>query len=115
MAKKPVVLALDLGGTNVRWALVSRQGEILGRWERTTASMPEQEILINSLAGSMLAAAGEAQALEAEVQAAGLGVPGRVLPQEGLVAVSPNVPALNACPLIPRLKQLLPWPLVLEN
>jgi len=115
MAKKPVVLALDLGGTNVRWALVSRQGDILGRWERTTASMPEQEILISGLAGGMLAAAGEAQAKGAEVQAVGLGVPGRVLPQEGLVAVSPNVPALNACPLIPSLKPLLPWPLVLEN
>lgn len=115
MAKKPVVLALDLGGTNVRWALVSRQGEILGRWEQATSSWPEQELLITGLAEAMLAAAAEAQNLGAEVMAAGLGVPGRVLPEEGLVAVSPNVPALNACPLVPSLKPLLPWPLVLEN
>jgi glucokinase len=31
------------------------------------------------------------------------------------VAFSPNVPALNDCPLLPSLQPLLPWPLVLEN
>jgi glucokinase len=115
MAKKPVVLALDLGGTNVRWALVNRQGEILGRWERATATMPEQEDLISGLAAEMRAAAATARDQGLEVQAGGLGVPGRVLPEEGLVAVSPNVPALNACPLVPALASLVPWPLYLEN
>ncbi len=115
MAKKPVVLALDLGGTNVRWALVNRLGDILGRWEKATGTMPDQESLINGLAEVMLAASQEARSQGAEVQAAAFGVPGRVLPEEGLVAFSPNVPALNDCPLIPRLDTLLPWPLTLEN
>jgi glucokinase len=115
MAKKPVVLGLDLGGTNVRWALVGRQGEILEKWQKATAALTEQESLINGLAEVMLAAAEGARARGAEVQAAGFGVPGRVLPQEGLVAFSPNVPALNACPLIPSLRPLVPWPLTLEN
>jgi glucokinase len=115
MAKKPVVLALDLGSTNVRLALVSRHGDILGRWELATASMPEQEILISGLAEAMLAAEKEARRQGVEVQAAGLGVPGRILPEEGLVAISPNVPALNACSLVPSLKGFLPWPISLEN
>jgi glucokinase len=115
MGKKAVVMALDLGGTNVRWALVSRQGDILGRWERMTATMPDQETLINGLAEVMLTAAETARTEGTEVQAAAFGVPGRVLPQEGLVAFSPNVSALNNCPLIPRLTPLLPWPLTLEN
>ena len=58
---KPVVLALDLGGTNVRWALVDRQGDILARWEKTTATMPEQASLINGLAEMMLSSGEEAQ------------------------------------------------------
>jgi glucokinase len=115
MAKKPVVLGLDLGGSNVRWAVVSRQGDILARWEKTTASLTEQDSIIQGLAELMLASAEEARAKGAEVQAAGFGVPGRVLSQEGLVAFSPNVPALNDCPLIPSLTPILPWPLVLEN
>ena len=30
----------------------------------------------------------------------GPGVPGRILPREGRVVFSPNVPALNECPLV---------------
>jgi glucokinase len=112
---KPVVLALDLGGTNVRWALVDRQGDILGKWEGTTAAMPEQGSLIKGLAEMMLSSQEEAKAKGAQIQAAGFGVPGRVLPQEGLVAFSPNVPALNGCALIPSLRPEVPWPLSLEN
>jgi glucokinase len=115
MAKKPVVMALDLGGTNVRWALVGRQGELLEKWEKATAALLEPGSLVNGLADVMLASAQEARSRGVEVQAAGFGVPGRVLPQEGLVAFSPNVPALNACPLLPSLKPLVPWPLSLEN
>jgi glucokinase len=115
MAKKPVVLALDLGGTNVRWALVGRQGNILEKWEKATAALTQEDSLINGLAEAMQAAAAEARNRGAEVAAACFGVPGRVLPQEGLVAFSPNIPALNACPLIPSLRPLVPWPLALEN
>jgi len=115
MAKKPAVLGLDLGGSNVRWAVVSRQGDILGRWEKPTASLTEQESFIQELADEMLAAAAAARKKGAEIQAAGFGVPGRVLPHEGLVAFSPNVPALNDCALIPSLRPLLAWPLALEN
>lgn len=115
MAKKPAVIAVDLGGTNLRWALVDRQGAILGRWERITASMPDREAIINTLAAALLASGREAESQGAEVKAAGLGIPGRILPQEGVVAFSPNIPALNDCPLGPRLKDLLPWPVVMEN
>ena len=115
MAKKPVVLGLDLGGTTVRWALVSRQGDILDRWEKSTASLTDQGSLIQGLAEVMQASAEAAKTKGSEIQAAGIGVPGRVLPQEGLVAFSPNVPALNNCALIPSLRDLLPWPLTLEN
>jgi glucokinase len=115
MAKEPVVIGLDLGGTNVRWALVDRQGNIRARWETVTATMPDQDALINILAEELTASGKEAESLKCEVKAVGLGVPGRVLPQEGRVAFSPNVPALNDCPLVPKLKRLLPWPVVLEN
>ncbi len=115
MAKEPVVIAVDLGGTNTRWALVDRQGAILGRWERATATMPDQETLINTLAAELLASGKEAAAQGVEVMAVGLGVAGRILPDEGVVAFSPNIPWLNNCPLVPKLKNQLPWPIVLEN
>ncbi len=113
--KEPVVVAIDLGGTNVRLALVSHRGKILSRWERVTASMPDQGALVAGLAVE-LAKAGEAgQQSGWEVKGAGIGVPGRVLPREGRVDFSPNVAALNDCPLVERLTPLINWPVFLEN
>jgi glucokinase len=115
MAKQPVVIAVDLGGTNLRWALVDRQGKIMGRWERATASMPDQEALVNVLALEFSASGKAAETLQAEVKAVGLGAPGRILPEEGIVAFSPNIPFLNNFPLAANLKAKIPWPLVMEN
>jgi glucokinase len=115
MDKEPVVVALDLGGTNARLALVSQRGELLARWEWPTATMPDQESLIATLAADLAACGEKAQELGVEVKGMGLGVPGRVLPQEGRVAFSPNIPVLNDCPLVSRLQPQSPWPLFLEN
>ena len=113
--KDPVVVGIDLGGTNFRLALVSPEGKILSRWERATASMPDQAALLAALAAD-LAKAGEAARDHGwEIKGAGIGVPGRVLPQEGRVVFSPNVPALNDCRLVERLAPLVNWPLFLEN
>lgn len=115
MAKEPVVVGIDLGGTNDRLALVTRNGEILARWERATASMPDQDTLVAGLAADLLRCGEKASSLGLEIKGVGLGVPGRVIPQEGRVAFSPNVPALNDCHLVKRLKSLVPWPIFLEN
>ena len=115
MAKEPVVVALDLGGTNASLALVDRGGEILARWEWATATMPDQDALVKTLAADLTICQEKAAELGAEVQGMAMGVAGRVLPEEGRVAFSPNIPALDNCPLVPRLKPQSPWPLFLEN
>jgi glucokinase len=113
--KDPVVVGIDLGGTNFRLALVSPQGKILFRLERATASMPDQAALVAALAADLAKAGAAAGDRGWEIKGAGLGVPGRVLPREGRVDFSPNVPALNSCPLVERLAPLVNCPLFLEN
>jgi glucokinase len=113
--KELAVVGIDLGGTNVRLALVSPQGKILDRRERATASMPDQAALISTLAEDLNAAGEEARSRGWEIQGGGIGVPGRVLAGEGRVVFSPNVPALNDCLLVDGLAGLVPWPLFLEN
>jgi glucokinase len=115
MAKEPLVIGLDLGGTNVRLALVNCKGQILARKERATASLPDQEALVSILGDDILALYQTARDQGMEVRSGGLGLPGRVLPQEGRVVFSPNVPALKNCPLVARLKPRIPFPLTLEN
>jgi glucokinase len=115
MAKEPLVAALDLGGTNARLALVSRRGEILARWVWATASMPDRPNLIATLAANLEACREKARDLDGEVKGMGLGVAGRVLPEEGRVAFSPNIPMLDDCPLTALLEPHVSWPLFLEN
>jgi len=112
--KDPAVIGIDLGGTNVRLALVSPQGKILSRWERSTPSS-DRSVLLSTLTAD-LATAGEAARSQGwEIKGVGIGVPGLIHPQEGLVVFSPNVPALNDCPLVPLLTSQVDWPLFLEN
>jgi glucokinase len=113
--KDSAVMGIDLGGTNVRLALVNPQGQILSRWERATASMPDQAALVSTLAADLTKAGETARDQGWEIKGVGIGVPGRVLPQEGWVDFSPNVPALNECPLVERLSLLVNWPLFLQN
>lgn len=112
---EPAVVSIDLGGTNVRLALVSPQGKILSRWERATATMPDQAALVAALAADLAKADETAREGSWEIKAGGIGVPGRVLPQEGRVVFSPNVAALNDCHLVDQLSPLVGWPLFLEN
>ena len=109
------MVGVDLGGTNVRLALVTSQGKILSRWERATASMPDQAALVAGLAADLAKAEKAARESGWEIQGGGIGVPGRVLPREGRVDFSPNVAALNDCRLVDRLALLVKWPLFLEN
>jgi glucokinase len=115
MARIPAVVGIDLGATNVRLALVTPAGQIKARWERATASMPDQNTLVAILAEDLETCWKEARSRDYAIQGVGIGVPGRVLAQEGRVAFSPNVPALNDCPLLARLQALVHWPLWLEN
>lgn len=113
--KEPVVVALDLGGTNARLALVDCHGRILARWEWATATMPDQEAMVATLAADLTVCQEKAAELGGEIRGMGMGVAGRVLPQEGRVAFSPNIPALTDCQLVSRLQPQSPWPLFLEN
>ncbi len=115
MARQPVVVGIDLGGLNVRLALVSRTGEILARWERATATMADADSLIQTLAADLTACGDEARTRGLDLKAVGLGVCGRILALEGKVVYSAHVPALTGCALLPRLQELTPWPLFLEN
>jgi len=112
---EPAVVSIDLGGTNVRLALVSPQGKILSRWEWATATMPDQAALVAALAAELTRAGQAARESGWEIKAGGIGVPGRVLPREGRVVFAPNVSALNDCPLVPLLTPLVDWPISLEN
>jgi len=115
MTKDAAVVGIDLGGTNLRLALISPSGQILARWERATATMPDQEAMVATLAQDLAVCGAEAHSRHAEIKGVGLGIPGRILSREGRIAFSPNLPVFNDFLLVARLQPLIPWPVFLEN
>ncbi len=102
---EPLVLAVDLGGTNFRLALVNPAGEIIQRCSRPTSKGEGSDILVRKLAAAMLELAAEGNIPASRIQAVGMGIPGLVEPDKGRVVKAPNIPELDQVRLGPELGQ----------
>lgn len=115
MSEESFVIAIDLGGTNLRLALVNADGEIVHRQAEATQAGQGVEALLQRLAASILALPVKAGVAAASIAAVGLGIPGLVELEQGRVVKAPNIPALDGFFLGPALSSLVPWPVVIDN
>ena len=110
-----VVCAIDLGGTNLRAAIIDAGGKILSRVQHETPrSAKNPDEMLQALA----AAARECQRAlteQAVIRAVTVVVPGTVDATNELVVQVPNIPCLDNFPLMDALAKELGWPVVLEN
>lgn len=108
-----VAIGIDLGGTQVRAALVDRRGEILARQaERTDSRGGPSRVLsqIRQLVDNMISDAGSI-----DVIGVGVSAPG---PIDTVTGVAANIPTLSGFadfPLKAELSKLFPFPVCLEN
>ncbi len=101
-------LGLDLGGTKIAAGLLVG-GRILGYRERPTPKEGGEAV-----AGALAALAREVIAGR-EVVAVGVGTPGPLDFDRGVVRFAPNIPGLENFPLKARLEAELGLPVVVEN
>ena len=110
-----LVIAADLGGTNLRAATIDRQGRI---HERTKQRTPKTD-KASEIVGAIVAAARECETRSLEggrrIRAISVVVPGTVQVEGGVVMKAPNVPSLDGFRLAAALQSELQWPAVLEN
>ncbi|MFQ5355062.1 MAG: ROK family protein [Mariprofundaceae bacterium] len=113
------VLAADVGGTNIRIAVVDRAGRILSREKKRTffsgirhSSPEEAEAWILD---SLLTPLKKMRALFPEAEAAGIGFPGFFEGLSGLLASSPNLPMLENVDLSSVLSNRLDLPVLVQN
>ncbi|HEX7002987.1 MAG TPA: ROK family protein [Trueperaceae bacterium] len=102
-------LGLDLGGTKIAAAVVL-DGKVL-EGERCDTPRSGFDAVLDALAGL-------AQGLlerHPEVTAVGIGSPGPLDYEQGLVLFAPNIPGMEGAPLVPGLVERLAMPVVLEN
>jgi glucokinase len=109
-----VFVGVDLGGSNLRAALVGPGGEVLARRRGATVDRSPEAVLaaIEAEVGALRA---DAEALGMMPKALGLGVPGLVRPTDGTVATSPNFPSWADVPLQSELEACLGLAVHVEN
>ena len=92
MADKPYVVGVDLGGTNVRAAVIDRVSEqIVARGENISSrGMEGPELTAMQIAAAAQTALDRAGADAAQVLGVGVAVPGHVKAREGVVKWAPN-------------------------
>lgn len=108
------VLACDLGGTNLRLAAISHNGEILSRAHRPT---PRAESAAEIFSLIKQAANECNNKLPGGIEVTGIAaaVPATVNFEQGLMLKAPNVPALDGFPMRSALEAEFKLPAILEN
>ncbi len=111
---KQIVLATDLGGTNLRMAAIDRDGNILYRTKRET---PRQATRADDILQAIVQSAIECRANCENCEAAAISaaVPGTINFKDGIIIKSPNLPALDGFRMTAALEGELNLQAVLEN
>jgi glucokinase len=108
-----VAFAVDLGGTNIRGAIVTREGEI--QYFRNVRTAVRGGVY--AIVDQIVALAEEVFEEHGSRLTAGIGVvaPGPLEPKAGIVRFAPNLPGWENVPLSRLLEERLQIPVVLGN
>lgn len=90
-ASGPPVLGVDLGGTKILAGVVDAENRILGRAKRPTPAKEGAEALSNAIAGAALDALADAGVQPEELGGAGVGSPGPLDTERGVILFSANL------------------------
>lgn len=100
----PYAIGIDLGGTNLRVALVSGEGEIIRKVKVPSLEKIEETLLISVR-----------EVFDSGVVGIGLGVAGLINRENSTVAVSPNLPVIEGRNITGLLSQEFKVPVCIEN
>lgn len=109
---KKLVIGIDMGGTNVRLALVSSDGTVINSMRNKTSAQEGKDAIISRLSSASSELVAEGRDL-GNVVGVGIGAPGLI--ENGVVRCSPNLPGWKEVPLQKLLEEALSLPVVLEN
>ena len=110
-----VLIGIDLGGTNVKSAVVSREGRLLAKDSRPTEAEKGVDAVLGMMQASAEAALQQAGAERENVLAAGVGSPGPLDWRTGIVYETPNLPGWDHVPLAERMTERLGMPCFVDN
>lgn len=110
-----VLVGVDLGGTNIKTAVVSREKRVLGKESRPTQAERGPEGVMDVMRDSVEQVLEQAGLGRDEVTAVGFGSPGPLNWQTGVVYETPNMPGWHNVPLAQAMQERLGLPCYLDN
>jgi glucokinase len=110
-----VVIGVDLGGTNLRTALLSTEGDVLDKHKEATHASDGWKEIVKRLIQNIERQQNIAIQKGLLVAAVGVGAPGVIQVDKGIVVKSPNFPDWNNLPLKDELEKILRLPVMIEN
>jgi glucokinase len=109
-----IVLAVDLGGTNLRMAAVGAGGEVVARSKSATPRSDDPRDIVDAIIASARDCH-DPGAPEYDIQAIGIAIPAMSIGAGGVVNKAANLPSLDGFALAPAVAEKLGVPAVLEN
>ena len=85
------VVGVDMGGTKILSAVIDAEGNILGTAKVSTKAEERTSVVIGRIAGSIEKAISKSNVDKASIQAIGIGAPGPLDPETGVVIFAPNL------------------------
>lgn len=108
-------LGIDLGGTNIATGVVDENYNIIGRGRVKTNGLERTpDEIADDMAKAVYMAIDDAGVAKEKIVAMGIGSPGSILPEEGIVAVANNL-GFNNVPLCQMLKDRTGFDFYIEN
>jgi glucokinase len=106
-------IGVDLGGTNLRAAAVTADGAMLEKISGTTDLHDGREAVIADIVAAINQL--KAKCGSDKLAGVGIGVPGFILIEEGVIVGSNNLPEFDHFPIRDDIEQKLGTPIFLEN
>lgn len=106
-------IGVDLGGTNLRAAAVDTEGIIIEQIEGPTEGTKGNQAVLERIAAAIRTL--REHHGRASLLGIGVGVPGFIHMEKGLITDSPNLPSMKNYPMRDLLSELVEAPVILEN
>src|ERR1700684_305013 len=106
-------IGVDLGGTNLRAAAIDDQGKMLDKIAGSTELKAGRDVVIQDMVQSIEAL--RARLGEHDLRGVGIGLPGFILIDKGVIVGSANMPEFENYPVRDEIEKRLGARVILEN
>jgi len=106
-------IGVDLGGTNLRAAAIDSAGRMLGKVAGQTQLSAGPDAVVSDMVAAIVKLRSEFG--EDRLAGVGIGSPGIIRMETGMIMETPNLPGFEGFPLRDRVNRALGAPVILEN